>query len=304
VRAAAVAAELAADRAVMAVIGPTSDESAPAAEVYTGAGVPLIALSVGSFEAREDYDTLLHARPNTGFAGLAIPSYLTHTLRAERVGLVDDRSADAYSWQTTRAVSGTIDRDRIELVPRVLPAGTWDFGSVAAQFVDEDVDAVVYCGFARGAGRLALALREAGWTGVGLATQEALSPVFFEEAGAAAEGWRFVATYTDPAADESALGFATVHRQRFGTPAEPYAVEGYDATRMLAEEMGGMMRDGGRVTRAGLLTRMRGARYRGVARELAFDPAGEYAGTGPMAYLYEATARDFRFRGPAPFPGT
>ncbi|WP_063784334.1 bifunctional serine/threonine-protein kinase/ABC transporter substrate-binding protein [Streptomyces sp. SBT349] len=303
-RAAEVARELAADASVMVVIGPTADAVAQdTARVLSDAGVPLLALSVGSFEAREEYQTLLHGRPSTGSSGLSIPVYVTETLGADRVALVDDRTADLYSARTTRAVSGTIDRERIELLPRVLPAGIRDFAPVAAEFTEAGVDVVVYCGFADGAGRLALALHRAGFTGTGVATQEAMGPAFFREAGEAADGWFFLATYTDPVADESAQGFASVHRRRFGEGAEPYAAESYDATRMVVEAMSAAAEGGGTLSRARVLRRLRGARYRGVARELAFDTAGDYAGSGPTAYLYEAGAGNVRFRGPAPSPG-
>ncbi|MDT0344345.1 bifunctional serine/threonine-protein kinase/ABC transporter substrate-binding protein [Streptomyces litchfieldiae] len=301
----AAARQLAADRSVLAVIGPTGDEVAGvAADIYAEAGVPLLALSVGSFGSREEYGTLLHARPDVGYTGLVIPGYVTDGLGAHRVGLIDDRAADTYSSLTTRAVSGAIDRARIELLPRVVPVGTEDFTPVAAEFADADIDVVVYCGFARGAGRLARALREAGFTGRGLATQEALGPVFLREAGDAAEGWLFVATYTDPGGEEAGQGFVSVHRERFGSAPGPYAAEGYDAARMLVDAMRGAAEEGARLTRAGLLSRLRGARYHGVARELAFDAAGHYAGEGPMAYLYEAESGEFRFRGPVPSPGT
>ncbi|RKN10591.1 bifunctional serine/threonine-protein kinase/ABC transporter substrate-binding protein [Streptomyces radicis] len=297
------AAELAADPTVMAVIGPTADAIAPlVAGIYAEAGVPLLALSVGSVEPRDGFGTLLHARPSTGHSSLAIPVHLAETVEARRVGLVDDRGADLYSARTTRAVSGTIDRELIDLLPRVLPAGTEDFGPVAAEFVAAGVDAVVYGGFARGAGRLARALADEGFDGTGIATQEAMGPDFFAEAGDAGNGWWFIATYTDPVADDSARGFASVHRQRYGDAAEPYAAEAYDLARLTVEGMRGVVEGGDALGRGGLLDRLRSSRYRGVARELAFDQAGDYAGAGPMAYLYEASSGSARFRGPAPFP--
>ncbi|WP_326595336.1 bifunctional serine/threonine-protein kinase/ABC transporter substrate-binding protein [Streptomyces sp. NBC_01803] len=302
-RAAEAARELAADRSVLAVIGPTGDPVArSAAEAYAAAGVPLLALSVGAFEPRDGLTTLLHARPDTGSACRAIPAYLADELAARRVGLVHDRGAGAYSSRTTGAVTAAADRDRIELVPRVLAADGGSFASLAAEFTAAEVDAVVYGGRAEGAGRLARALSEAGYTGVGLATEEALGPGFYAAAGDAAQGWRFVAGYTDSGADFLAQGFAAAHRSRFGGKADPYAAESYDAAVLLATEMRRAAREGTPLSRTVLLPRLREARHRGVARELAFDAAGDYAGAGPTAYLYEAKAGSFQFRGPVPAP--
>ncbi|WP_461036084.1 bifunctional serine/threonine-protein kinase/ABC transporter substrate-binding protein [Streptomyces mayteni] len=298
-RAAEVARSLIADPAVMAVIGPTADAVArAAADAYGAAGMPLFALSAGNFEPRAAEDTLLLGRPDTGTAAGAIPLVLAQELGARRVGLIDDRTADEYSWLVTRAVSDAVDRATVELTPRVLPAGTRDFAEVAAEFTAAGVDAVVYGGLADGAGRLAGALAEAGYQGSVVATQEALGATFFELAGEAAAGWYFVTTYTDPIGDPDASGFATVHRGRFGGTVEPYAVEAYDATRMLVDAMRALAGEPSGVTKGALLTRLRDAEYHGLGRDLAFDAAGGYAGEGPLGYLYKADANGVRFRRP------
>lgn len=303
-RAAEVARALIDDPAVLAVVGPTGDAVArAAAEAYGAAGVPLLALSAGSFGSRAEDDTLLLGRPDTATAARAVPLVLDAELGARRVGLIDDRTADEYSWLVTRAVGDAVDRRAVELTPRVLPAGTHDFSEVAEGFTAAGLDAVVYGGFADGAGRLARALAEAGYEGAVVATQEALGPAFFEIAGEDAAGWYFVTTYTDPTVDPEASGFATVHRERFGGTVEPYAVEGYDAARMVVDAMRALSHDAAEPTRASLLARLRGAEYHGLGRPLAFDAAGGYAGDGPLGYLYRATGDGVRFRGPVEPPG-
>ncbi|TDC20820.1 hypothetical protein E1265_20145, partial [Streptomyces sp. 8K308] len=301
-RAAEVARALIDDPEVLVVIGPTGDAVArTAAEAYGAAGVPLLALSAGSFEPRTEDDTLLLGRPDTATAARAVPLVLGD-LGARRVGLIDDRTADEYSWLVTRAVSDAVDRRAVELTPRVLPAGTRDFAEVAEGFTAAGLDAVVYGGFADGAGRLARALAEAGYEGVVVATQEALGPEFFEFAGEDAAGWYFVTTYTDPLGDPDASGFATVHRERFGGIVEPYAVEGYDAARMVVDAMRALEHEAAGPARASLLAQLRGAEYHGLGRPLAFDSGGGYAGGGPLGYLYRASADGVRFRRPVEPP--
>ncbi|WP_158674682.1 bifunctional serine/threonine-protein kinase/ABC transporter substrate-binding protein [Streptomyces hoynatensis] len=304
-RAVAAAGELAADREVLAVIGPTADEVArPAALAYAEAGLPLLALSVGGFEPREGLGTLLHARPNTRSVGLAIPGCLAEEVGPRRVGVIDDRAAGTYSRQTTQAARGAFDPEDVELLPYVLPTGTEDFGEVAGACAAAGVEAVVYGGFARGAGRLARALREAGYTGASLATEQALHRPFFEEAGAAADGWYFLTAYTDAAFDSGTRGFDTVYRRRFVRHAGPYAAEAYDAALMVLEAMRGLLAAGQGLTRGRLLTRLRAAGYHGIARDLAFDAVGDYAGRGPMAYLYRVSEDEVSFRGPVRFPAS
>ncbi|MCU4746069.1 MULTISPECIES: ABC transporter substrate-binding protein [unclassified Streptomyces] len=304
--AARAAAELAADPAVLMVIGPTGDAVADsAARVYQDAALPVLSLSVGNLAHRADYPVLLHGRPGTGTTGLAIPGCLAAGEHPPaRIGLVDDRAADTHSWLITRAVSGAVDRTRVALVPRVLPAGTEDFAPVTAELLAEGVDAVVYGGLPDGAARLALALRAAGWSGTAIAGEAAMDPLFLSDAGEAAEGWRFVAGHTDPASDTRAGGFAPVHRRRFGEDPEPYAAEGYDAARMVVIAMQRTLEEGESLNRANVLRRLRILTYNGVARPLAFDRAGDYAGTGPAAYQYEVEAGRFRFLGPVAAPTT
>ncbi|MDT0306543.1 ABC transporter substrate-binding protein [Streptomyces sp. DSM 44917] len=303
-RAREVAARLAADPSVIAVIGPTADPVArAAAEVYAAQGVPLLALSVGSFGPREGLSTLLHARPNTATLGLAVPACLAGEGRPLRVGVVDDLAAASYSRETVRAVTATAGGSGAELVTMELRADERDFAGMARRLAAERVEAVVWGGYAEGAGRLARELRTAGFAGRCLATQEALDPAFFEHAGRAQRQWRFLASYTDARGDEGARRFGAVYRERFDEEAGPYAAEGYDAARLVAKALRQAAGEGGRVGREPLLERLRGTHYRGVARELAFDHAGDYAGAGPLGYLYEAEDDAFHFRGVAPFPG-
>ncbi|GAA1916680.1 hypothetical protein GCM10009716_27300 [Streptomyces sodiiphilus] len=304
-RAAAVAAELAADPAVAAVIGPSAESSAErAAVVYEDERLPFVSLSVGSFSdenSDREYHSLLQARPPTAWQGFALQIYLEEELEARRIGLIDDRTAETYSWELTRALTGALDRDRVGLVPRVVPRGTEDFAPVVAHFMDRGVDTVVYGGHAKGAARLARALRRHGFDGTCLAGDAVLSPEFLDGAGGAGEGWLLIAPFTDPAADPRVAGFTSVFRERFDEAPGPYAAEAYDAARMLLEAVRGMIEDGGTPDlRPGLPGRLKEDSHRGVAKELAFDPAGRYAHGGDGLYLYRVEGGTFRFLGRAP----
>ncbi|WP_062213184.1 bifunctional serine/threonine-protein kinase/ABC transporter substrate-binding protein [Streptomyces sp. NBRC 109706] len=295
--AAGVARELADDPRVVAVIGPTHEEVLPAvAEIYGEAELPLLALSVSSLVDRETCPTLLHARPSTALAGLAVGDFLLGR-GAARVALLDDLSAGDYSGQTTRVVNGTMDRERFELYPRQLDAEQVDFTALADELLADEVDAVVWCGYADGAGRLARALRDAGFDGVGLATERAIGAPYFRHTGQPPDDWFFLATYTDPRRDPRARDFGRAHRERFGWDPDPYAAEGYDAARMLVGAMRSAVERNDTLNRADLFARLRASQYRGVARDLAFDSVGDYAGGGPLAYLYQAHLGELRFQG-------
>ncbi|MBB0244868.1 ABC transporter substrate-binding protein, partial [Streptomyces alkaliphilus] len=300
-RAAEVALELGSDPAVRAVIGPTGEVSArPAAERYTREGLPLLALSPAEFPADDTaYRTLLHARPDTAAQALAVVHRLHGDPEVRRVGLVDDRAAEPISGIAVRAVTGALDRDRIIPVPRVLPVGADDPGGTAAGLLAAGIDAVVHAGRAEAVAALAIALADAGFAGPRIAGEAALREEFPRAAGEAAEGWLVVAPRIDPARAAEAVGFTTVFRKRFEEEPGPWAAEGYDAARLVVETV---RRMGTRTPpdRESLLTRLRSARLRGVAKPLAFAADGRLATGDEGAYWYEVRGGEFHFLGKAP----
>ncbi|ARQ71896.1 bifunctional serine/threonine-protein kinase/ABC transporter substrate-binding protein [Streptomyces marincola] len=302
------AEELAADDAVLAVIGPTDTSVAAAAgQVYDATGLPLLSVSVGSFPITttlSEYTTLLHARPATSWQGLALKELLESRPGARRVGLVDDRSAGMHSWEVTRAaINFQQAPPDFEIVPHVVPRLSAPFDAIAADLVARGADAVLFGGHHERAAGLAVALERAGWSGAAFAGESVLHPEFVSLAGRAAEGWRLIATCVAPDTDERASGFAALHGERFdGDAPEPFAAEAYDAVRLLA----GALRDTaaeGRADRAALLARARQADHRGVGKRLGFDEEGLYPYADDGLYLYEVRDGAFRFQGPAPSLG-
>ncbi|ONK14609.1 bifunctional serine/threonine-protein kinase/ABC transporter substrate-binding protein [Streptomyces sp. MP131-18] len=308
-RAAEVAEELTADGSVLAVIGPTDVSVTTAtAEIYESAGMPLLSVTVGSFPLTltvAEYTTLLHARPATMWQGLSLKVLLEGESGARRVGLVDDRTAEMHSWEVTRPLVNFQQGSPpgFELVPHVVPKLTAPFDRIAADLVARDVDAVVFGGHHERAAELATALHTAGYTGARYASESVLRPEFPELAGEAAEGWQIIATCIGPDTDEKTVGFGEQYRERFeGEEPAPFAIEAYDATRMLTAALRDVAADG-TPDRAALLARARQADHQGVGKRLGFDEEGLYPYANDGLYLYEVREGGFRFRGRAPSLG-
>ncbi|SOD67310.1 serine/threonine protein kinase /amino acid/amide ABC transporter substrate-binding protein, HAAT family [Streptomyces zhaozhouensis] len=289
---------LVADEEVMAVIGPTENAVLPAVgDTYATAELPLLALSLTGPNDHERYGSLLVARPPAALAGLAAGEVLAER-GARRVVVLDDRAAGEESGRVARALHGSLDRERFTPVARELDSTEADLNALAAELTADGTEAVVWCGRADGAGRLSRALRTNGYPGVGLATERAIGPEYFLHTGQQPDDWFFLAPYTDPRADPRASGFGRAHRDRFGWDAEPYAAEAYDAAQLLVLTLRETVESRAGVTRGVLLEQLLAGRYRGVARDLAFDAEGAYAGEGPVAYLYRAHHGELRFQGP------
>ncbi|WP_243745299.1 bifunctional serine/threonine-protein kinase/ABC transporter substrate-binding protein [Streptomyces hainanensis] len=299
--AARIAVELAADSSVLAVIGPTAEDTAlAAAATYDEAVLPMVTLSVNSLfsEAPVAYASSLHTQPVEGEQAAAFPPFLLAE-GATVLGVVDDRAADLYSALVTRSVLESPALAGLRMVPRVVDAGTEDFGPLVAELLAEGVDAVLYGGRFDSAAVFARELDRAGFEGVRMAGAPVLDPRFLTEAGAAADGWTLVAPVIDATAKPEARAFATAYRERYAADPPYYAAEAYDAVMLIARGLG---TGTAAATRAGLLTLLREGSYQGIAKTLVFAPGDgtlQVSEANPGTYRYRVEDGAFHYLGPA-----
>ncbi|WP_228988906.1 bifunctional serine/threonine-protein kinase/ABC transporter substrate-binding protein [Streptomyces sp. DH8] len=326
-RSARVAEEFARDPEVIAVIGPTGDEAAGAAlPAYDEAGLPVLTVSALqiSFPKRANA-SFFQAAPS--YAALAVPVVHRLLLRpdVEQLGILVDRAGGQAAYQagyatnllTPQLTTGTTH-------PRVVPAGTTVFDPVLTDLLSNRSDALFYAGDATGAARVARILADLSFDGPRMAQHTVMGPEFLEQAGAAAEGWEFVAPFTDAAAPDAAT-FAAAHRKRFDAAPAAWSAEAYDAAGLVARELaavaeaaakstagpakgtaspataGATPSGDGRPTRSALSAAIGAARYEGVARAYAFGQERQQL-VGQDAHLYRVKNGRIRYAGPAPKP--
>ncbi|MFF8965023.1 bifunctional serine/threonine-protein kinase/ABC transporter substrate-binding protein [Streptomyces globisporus] len=322
-RSARVAEEFAHDPEVVAVIGPTSDESAGAAlSAYDEAGMPVLTVSALQMAfPRRANASFFQAAPS--YASLAVPIVSRLLLRpdVERLGVLIDRSGGQAAYQsgysanllTPSLTTGTTH-------PRVVPAGTTVFDPVIADLLSHRSDALFYAGDAAGAARVARILADLSFAGPCMAQHSVMGPEFLEQAGAAADGWEFVAPFIDATA-RAAATFAAAHRKRFGSAPAAWSAEAYDVAGLVARELAGLAEavaktatpsgketsasvtpsGDGRPTRSALTAAIAAARYEGVSRSYAFDKERQQL-VGREAHLYRVEDGRLRYLGPAPKP--
>jgi hypothetical protein len=168
-----------------------------------------------------------------------------------------------------------------------------------------------------------------------MAQHTAMRPEFLERAGETAEGWEFIAPFTDAGGVSGEPGvpgaadFVTAHRKRFGAAPAAWSAEAYDVTGLVAQEVaalvgsatkggagptgsptatpsGGTPSAGtpsadGRPGRAALVAAIAASRYEGISRTYAFDEERQQL-VGQDAHLYRAEGGRYRYLGPAPKP--
>ncbi|MFF4857891.1 bifunctional serine/threonine-protein kinase/ABC transporter substrate-binding protein [Streptomyces rubiginosohelvolus] len=321
-RSARVAEEFAHDPEVVAVIGPTSDESAGAAlSAYDEAVMPVLTVSALQMAfPRRANASFFQAAPS--YASLAVPIVNRLLLRpdVERLGVLIDRAGGQAAYQsgysanllTPSLTTGTTH-------PRVVPAGTTVFDPVITDLLAHRSDALFYAGDATGAARVARILADLSFAGPCMAQHAVMGPEFLEQAGAAADGWEFVAPFIDANAPAAAT-FAAAHRKRFGAAPAAWSAEAYDVAGLVARELAGLAAAAkgatpeakgasasvtpsgdGRPTRSALTAAIAGARYEGVSRSYAFDKERQQL-VSREAHLYRVEDGRLRYLGPAPKP--
>ncbi|MFE2531540.1 bifunctional serine/threonine-protein kinase/ABC transporter substrate-binding protein [Streptomyces sp. NPDC059371] len=295
-RADELAARLARDAKVLGVLGPTTDACFRASEkTYTQAVMPVVSVSVGVDTRSSTFDTNIfhcHAALHVTYELLAAPCtrYLSNHLDARHVFLVDDRAQDDFAWTVCDQAEQTLRQSGRDVTVSRVGAGRIDYASLAAEVKAARADSVVFTGDAARAAGFASALTAARFTGARVATERALDPRFLASAGAAATGWVFAASFTDPTARASGRAFTAAYRARYGTHPGWYAAEAYDAAMFLARACD---KDGATLTERGAIARrMTAISYSGITRKVKYEAGFGYSHDG----MFEFKVVDGAFR--------
>ncbi|BCL30367.1 bifunctional serine/threonine-protein kinase/ABC transporter substrate-binding protein [Streptomyces aurantiacus] len=300
-RAPAAARKLIQDTDVLAVLGPTTDESAQAVlGTYDEALMPVLSVSAGGLLlSTQQYRSFVHCRPSDAALSLPISVYLKKQRNALRPGLLQDRTAQMYA-QESAGINATMLRSvGLPAYPRVIPSGTDDLGPVVADMLRAGIDSFVYAGYAAGAAQVARELSAAGFDKPRLASQAVIDPQFLKQAGDAAEGWLMTSSFIDPSAVPAAKAFTAAFRKRYDAAPGYFAAEAYDTVNLIVQEVLKATKRNRPPARAKLVGLLRKSRYKGITKEFAFRPAdGQFSGWG--IFLHHVEDGRFRFLGEAP----
>lgn len=298
-RAGSLAGRLTKDAAVLAVLGPTTDACFLSTEAsYTKATMPVVSVSVDvNLEGRSfGYNQFRsHAALHVERSLLAAPciGYLGNHVDARNVFLVDDRAQGDTAWTLCDLAQQGLRKSGRDTTLKSVPAGKIDYASLAAAVMSAGADSVICTGDAARTAGLASALKAAGFTGTGMATEQAFGPAFLTAAGAAATGWVFATSFVDPAARPSTRAFTAAYRARFGAAPGWYAAEAYDAVMFLAEacnKNGSAVRERGAIAR-----RLREVAHTGITRTVKYRQGHGF--NDDAMFDYQVTGGRFRYLG-------
>ncbi|MDX3801516.1 protein kinase domain-containing protein [Streptomyces sp. AK04-3B] len=301
------AAELAADPSVLAVVGPTTDSTAQAAlGKYAARGLPAVAVSPGSMSLLiQGFSSFLLGRLPDSVLALYMSNYLRGTGRSRKVGLVVDRPAGNYGTTLATSLSTQLNNARQPAVPEVVSAMRDDFGNVVDAVLSAGADSVFFAGLPDRGALIAAALRQRSFQGARLSGPALLDARFLTAAQQDAEGWAMVAPVIDATRKPEAKKFAAAYRERFEEAPPRYAAESYDVTGMLLKALSGLPAKSR--TRENLHEAVLTGKYQGITKQFAFDlttlglaRTGVMAVDGTGGFLWRVEKGGFVYDGPAP----
>ncbi|MET7988908.1 MULTISPECIES: bifunctional serine/threonine-protein kinase/ABC transporter substrate-binding protein [unclassified Streptomyces] len=294
------AAELTGDPAVLAVVGPTTDDTAQAALATYDAGLlPVVTVTPGSTAlVLQGFRSFLLARLPDAVLPIYVSNYLRGTARSRKVGIVVDRPAGTYGTTLGSSLSNALGSIQYPSVPEVVSAMRPDFGSAVDSVLSAGADSVFFAGLPDRGALIAATLRERAFKGARVSGPALLDEGFLAQAQEGAEGWVMVAPVIDATRKPEARKFAAAYRERFKEAPPRYAAEAYDVTGMLLKALAGLPSKSR--TRQNLLTAVRDGKYVGITKTFAFEKTGMMVIDGTGGFLWRVHQGAFVYDGPAP----
>jgi branched-chain amino acid transport system substrate-binding protein len=288
-KAAAAAGQAAADPHLLGVIGPLlPEEAASALPVLDRAGLPAITPTVtaGALSAH-GWKVFHRAVAGDTAQALAAARYLTGTMAARKVYVVDDGSAYGTELADTvrRALgAAVVGSDRVR---------GRDVAGTVARLKATAADAIYYGGSYPGAGPLLAQLRRAGVSGTLVGGDRIDDPNLFTLTdGQYVDGT--VATCASCAVIDDA-DFLTGYGTAFNAEPTGYAATAYDVTTIF---LLGLAHGAG--DRAAMLAFVNGYDGSGVAGRYRFTPAGEPDPAVMTVGIRQVRAGQFQWVGSVP----
>ena len=261
---------------VVAIVGPAfSGESKTADPIFEEAGIPNVSPSATNAQlAKNGWKFWHRVLANDDVQGPGAADFLAKTVGAKTVAVIDDQSdygkglADAVRKQLATdgvkvAVNDSINPDASSFAPtvnKVKPA---------------NVDAVYFGGYYSAAGKLVKQLRDGGVQGTFMSGDGTLDAQFITGGGAATNGALLTCTCssavgsTDPAVQK----FAADYKAKYNVDPATYSAEGFDATNIFLQAI-----DAGKTSPSDINDFVTKIDYKGVSKQIKFDPNGELAG--------------------------
>ena len=273
------ATQAAGDDSVIGIVGPAfSGESAAAGPIFAEAGLPTISPSAtGTDLADNGWDTFHRILGNDASQGPAAARYISDTVAAESVFVMDDASeygaglSDIVKENLSDTVVG---EDTIQ-------QGDTDFSASVTKVKSSNAETLFFGGYYTEASLLISQLRDGGWDGTFVVADGVKDPGFIDGAKDASEG-TIITCPCIPPEDPAVAEFADAYEAAYGAAPGTYTAEAYDSANVF---LNGLL--DGITDRGDMLDWVNNYDEPGITKQVKFDELGEVADIKIFAYKVE-----------------
>jgi len=293
-QAVAMAKRLAADRAVIAVIGHVNSScTLAAAPVYQRARLVQISPSSTNPEiSRKGFDTFFRTCATDDIQGPQAAEFAIRKLGARKVCVIDDKTtygkeiADRFEVRAKELGASVLLHESIV-------QGEKDFSPLLTRIKALGPDLIFFGGMYPEGALLVRQAKGLGLKAKWLGPDGLYVPAFIDLAKDAAEGVCCTFVGADVSGVDSAREFLNAYTKKYGTIG-PFAPHAYDAARIVIDAV----RRAGKVDRKAVLEEVRRTNdFPGVLGRMGFDGNGDT--TLRLISVFEVRNGRFRYLGPA-----
>ncbi|BEM23502.1 branched-chain amino acid ABC transporter substrate-binding protein [Serratia marcescens] len=259
------------DEGVAGVVGHwNTGTSIPAARIYHDAGIAQVApVATGHGYTQQGFDTSFRVMGHDDDGGNYAGQYAVKTLKAQRIAVIDDRTA--FGQGLADEFIKSLQVQGVQPVTReYVDDKTVDFSAVLTTVRSKNADLIFFGGVDSQAAPLARKLKQLGMNAQLMGAGGFVSQTFLTLAQREGEG--VVALEPGLPLEQMPGGkaFEQAYRDRYHTHIELHAPFAYDATRVLIAAI----EQAGSANPADYLPKLRTIHYQGVTGAIAFDAQG------------------------------
>ncbi|MGX4642620.1 branched-chain amino acid ABC transporter substrate-binding protein [Massilia sp. SYSU DXS3249] len=279
------------DARVNGVVGhETSGTTIPASKIYHQAGIPQISPSSTSPKyTQQGFNTAFRVVANDVQLGQALGRYAVKNVGAQRVAVIDDRTA--YGQGLAVEFAKSLQQQGAKVVAREFTHDkATDFNAILTKIRAAKPDLVFFGGMSSVAGPMLRQMKQLGMNtkmmgGDGICSDE----IHKLSGGAMADGQVFCAEAggVDAAGKAAMDNFRAAYKKRFGIEVQINAPYAYDAVMTMAEAM----TKAGSTAPAKYLPVLAKIQHKGVTGLVAFDAKGDIRDGTITLYTFKGGRR-------------
>lgn len=263
---------------VVGIIGPAfSGESKTAVPILDEAGIPNVSASATAVSlGQSGWKTWHRVLANDSVQGPGDADFLAKTVAAKNMAVIDDQSE--YGKGIADAVRQQLSKNGVKVaVNDSIDPKASSYSSTVNKVKPANVDAIFFGGYYSAAGKLIKQLRDGGVQATFMSGDGSLDAQLISSAGggSAADGALLSCTCSSAvgSSDPAVQKFATDYKAKFNSDPATYSAEGFDATNIFLQAI-----DAGKKTTSDINDFVGQVDFKGVSKQIKFDPNGELAG--------------------------